>query len=100
MSKNNTLRQDKEPKSPREKNRILAIIMIVCGVIYIPYTLMHPEMDLPYSKDFLYTTYILYIVVTVILCFMGFWPQKKKVVHEPEKHRAKPKNHNKGKKKR
>lgn len=93
MGKNQILKEHKEPKSPREKNKILAIIMIICGGIYIPYTLLHPELDLPYSKDFMYMTYIVYIVVTIILCFMGFGGKKKKVVEEKPKKRKKPKNH-------
>ena len=92
MGKEHELKEHKEPKTPREKNRILAIIMIICGVIYIPYTLMHPEL-VPYSKEFIYTTYIVYVVVTIIICFMGFGGKKKKVVEEKPKKRKKPKNH-------
>ena len=91
MKNNGQLKEPKRPKSPRERFRIMAVIMLVCGIIYIPYTLMNTEL-LPYSKSFMYTTYIVYVVVTIMCFILGFKPQPKPRKPEPKK-RAKPKNH-------
>ena len=89
--KNQQLGQHKQPRTKKQKYKLIGLFMLIFGIIYIPYVVLHID-QAPYSKTFLYGLLAVYIVIMVIHLWNGFKPAKKKP--EPEKKKpAKPKNH-------
>jgi len=57
----------------RKKNiRRIGIVMLIIAVIFVAYALYHPEVSWPFPLLTVYTFYVIYLVVTLVLLIAPF----------------------------
>lgn len=50
-------------------SRIIGIIMLVAAVVFVAFTLQHPEMGFPWSNIVIYVVYLIVMVIMLIAPF-------------------------------
>ena len=88
-------------KSLRHSCRMTATLMMVAAVIFVIYSLNHPEFSWPWSNEITYGIYVLYAVVLAGLCVIAFKkPAKVRMPSDFDGHGKSGKSKKKKKKKR
>lgn len=56
----------------KKKSRIIALVMLVVGVVFIVFAMGHPEMSFPWGNTIAYILYIAYLLAMAVFFVAPF----------------------------
>ena len=56
--------------------KIIAIVLLIIGVLFVLFALNHPELSFPWDDVITYIIYVAYILLIVLFYLLGFRKKK------------------------